>query len=195
MENPRRTWKRQPTSSSSKGRLRRSAVSRRCKRHTPPCCATWARNLLLLLEQLEWEARWTKKVREKSRECHNHKPQPFPDTKRKRKPTNLNKHKPNKRTKSTKISSRLGGHLPSTCQAPVAKQRQALSHVYIALPSTCQTPVAKQRQALSHLYTALAEQRQALSRISHLERWGSMGHSRCVGKRPCLPSENSPRGR
>ena len=46
-----------------------------------------------------------KKVREKSRECHNHKPQPFPDPKRNRKPTNLNKHKPNKRTKSTKISS------------------------------------------------------------------------------------------
>ena len=49
--------------------------------------------------------RHAKKVREKSRECHNHKPQPFPDLKRKRKPTNLNKHKPNKRTKSTKISS------------------------------------------------------------------------------------------
>ena len=32
-------------------------------------------------------------------------PQPFPDPKRKGKPTNLNKHKPNKRTKSTKISS------------------------------------------------------------------------------------------
>ena len=46
-----------------------------------------------------------KKVREKTRECHNHKPQPFPDPKRKTKPTNLNKHKPNKRTKSTKISS------------------------------------------------------------------------------------------
>ena len=46
-----------------------------------------------------------KKVREKSRECHNHKPQPFPDTKRKRKPTNPNKYKSNKRTKSTKISS------------------------------------------------------------------------------------------
>ena len=46
-----------------------------------------------------------KKVREKSREFHNHKPQPFPDTKRKTKPTNLNKHKSNKRTKSTKISS------------------------------------------------------------------------------------------
>ena len=44
-----------------------------------------------------------KKVREKSRECHNHKP--FPDPKRKRKPTNPNKHKWNKRTKSTKISS------------------------------------------------------------------------------------------
>ena len=46
-----------------------------------------------------------KKVREKSRECRNHKPQPFQDPKRKRKPTNLNKHKPNKRTKSTKFSS------------------------------------------------------------------------------------------
>ena len=34
-----------------------------------------------------------KNGREKSRECHNHKPQPFPDTKRERKPTNLNKHK------------------------------------------------------------------------------------------------------
>ena len=46
-----------------------------------------------------------KKVREKSRDCHNHKPQPFPDPERKRKPANPNKHKPNKRTKSTKISS------------------------------------------------------------------------------------------
>ena len=46
-----------------------------------------------------------KKVRETSRECHNHKPQPFRDPKRKRKPTNLNKHTLNKRTKSTKISS------------------------------------------------------------------------------------------
>ena len=52
-----------------------------------------------------------KKVREKSRECHNHKPQPFPDikTKRKqtkpnRKQTKPNKRKSNKRTKSTKIS-------------------------------------------------------------------------------------------
>ena len=46
-----------------------------------------------------------KKVREKSRECHNHKPQPFSDTKRKRKPTKPNKRKSNKHTKSTKISS------------------------------------------------------------------------------------------
>ena len=46
-----------------------------------------------------------KQVREKSRECHNHKPQPYPDPNRKRKPTTLNKHKPNKRTKSTKLSS------------------------------------------------------------------------------------------
>ena len=48
---------------------------------------------------------FSKKLREKSSECHNHKPQPFTDLKRKRKPTNLNKHKPNKRTKSTKMSS------------------------------------------------------------------------------------------
>ena len=46
-----------------------------------------------------------KKEREKSREYLNHKPQPFPDTKRKRKPTKPNKHKSNKRTKSNKISS------------------------------------------------------------------------------------------
>ena len=45
------------------------------------------------------------KVREKSRKCHDHKPQPFPDTKRKRKQTKLNKRKSNKRTKSTKTSS------------------------------------------------------------------------------------------
>ena len=55
-----------------------------------------------------------KKVREKSRECHNHKPQPFPDIKRKRKPTNPNKHKSIKHTKSTKISSlfpKRGNHI------------------------------------------------------------------------------------
>ena len=46
-----------------------------------------------------------KMVREKSRECHNHKPQPFPDTKRKRKQTKQNMPKSNKRTKSTKINS------------------------------------------------------------------------------------------
>ena len=60
---------------------------------------------LISIETLYSEIGWEKKVREKSRECHNHKPQPFPDTKRKRKSTNLNKHKPNKRMKSTKISS------------------------------------------------------------------------------------------
>ena len=46
-----------------------------------------------------------KKVREKSRECHNHKSQPLSDTKRKRKQTKPKKRKSNKRTKSTKISS------------------------------------------------------------------------------------------
>ena len=46
-----------------------------------------------------------KNVREKSRECYNHKPQPFQDTKRKKKQTKPNKRKSNKRKKSTKISS------------------------------------------------------------------------------------------
>ena len=50
------------------------------------------------------------KVREKSRECHNHKPQPFSDTKRKRKQTKPNKRKSNKRTKSIKISSLFRGN-------------------------------------------------------------------------------------
>ena len=43
----------------------------------------------------------SKKVREKSRKCLNHKAQPFPDTMRKRKQTKPNKHKSNKRTKRT----------------------------------------------------------------------------------------------
>ena len=46
-----------------------------------------------------------KKVRERSRECHDHKPQPFPDTKRKGETDKPNKRKSNKRTKSTKVSS------------------------------------------------------------------------------------------
>ena len=33
------------------------------------------------------------KIREKSRKCHKYKPQPFPETKRKRRPTKPNKHK------------------------------------------------------------------------------------------------------
>ena len=43
-----------------------------------------------------------KKVIEKSRECHSHKSQPFPDTNGKRKPTNPSKHKSNKCTKKGK---------------------------------------------------------------------------------------------
>ena len=53
-----------------------------------------------IIEMYEYQ----KKVKDKSRECHNHKPQPFPDTKRKRKQIKPNKHKLNKRMKSTKIS-------------------------------------------------------------------------------------------
>ena len=60
-----------------------------------------------IIEQWHQEEKQTnqKKVREKSRECHNHKPQSFLDTKRKRKQTKPNKCKSNKHTKSTKISS------------------------------------------------------------------------------------------
>ena len=74
-----------------------------------PCHAEWIKmpRPLLIFSQSDYptQAVHTKKVKENSRECHNHKPQPFPDTKRKRKPTNPNKHKSNKRTKGTKICS------------------------------------------------------------------------------------------
>ena len=46
-----------------------------------------------------------KKLIEKSRECHNHKLQPTPDTKRKRKMTKTNMYKTNKCTRSTQTSS------------------------------------------------------------------------------------------
>ena len=50
------------------------------------------------------------RVREKSRECHNHKPQPISDTKRKGEQTKPNKRKSSKRTKSTKTSSLFKPH-------------------------------------------------------------------------------------
>ena len=53
------------------------------------------------------KANCKKLERENSTESHNHKLQPFPDTKNKRKPTKPNKHKSNKRTGSTKISLSL----------------------------------------------------------------------------------------
>ena len=46
----------------------------------------------------------TKKGKKKVQEYHNHKPQPFQDTKRKRKQTKPNKRKSNKRKKNTKIT-------------------------------------------------------------------------------------------
>ena len=52
---------------------------------------------LILRSKTEYAMR-KKKVRETSRECHNHKPQPFPNTKRKRKETKPNKRNSNKRT-------------------------------------------------------------------------------------------------
>ena len=58
--------------------------------------------LLTLFKDNDYKSKGKRKVQGV---CHNHKPQPFRDPKGRRKPTNLNKHKPNKRTKSTKISS------------------------------------------------------------------------------------------
>ena len=60
----------------------------------------------------------TKKVREKSRECHNHKLQPFPDPKRKRKPTNLNKHK-----KVREKSRECHNHKPQPFPDPKRKRK------------------------------------------------------------------------
>ena len=45
-----------------------------------------------------------KKEKRKVQEVPQSQPQPFPDTKRKRKPTKPNRRNSNKRTKSTKIS-------------------------------------------------------------------------------------------
>ena len=42
-----------------------------------------------------------KKVREKFRECHNHKLQPFPDTKRKRKTDKIQTRRGNRNAKRT----------------------------------------------------------------------------------------------
>ena len=46
----------------------------------------------------------TKMVREKSRERHNYKPQPLPETKRKRKQTKPNTRKSNKQTKALRLA-------------------------------------------------------------------------------------------
>ena len=57
------------------------------------------------LQENLWN-RFHKKVKEKSRECHNHKPAALPrPQEEEKKTTNPNKQRPNKRTKSTKISS------------------------------------------------------------------------------------------
>ena len=48
--------------------------------------------------------RLVKRVREKSRECHNHKPQPIPDTKWKRKQTKPNKRKSNHVRKALRLA-------------------------------------------------------------------------------------------
>ena len=71
----------------------------------------------------------------------------------------------------------------------IAKQRQALAHLYSALISLLQNKDKHFPISTQHLLRCYE------TKISHLERWGSMGHSRCVGKQPCLPSENCPRGR
>ena len=67
------------------------------------------------------------------------------------------------------------------CQAVSTPSGAIVSGKSMAMPASANT--------VKPCHTALAEQ---LPRISHLERWGSMGQSLCVGKRPCLPNENCP---
>ena len=50
-----------------------------------------------------------RKVREKSRECHNQKPHPFPDIKRKRKQTKPNKRRSNKQVGSGPHAAEVRG--------------------------------------------------------------------------------------
>ena len=61
-------------------------------------CKNMITSINPVVTQLVFLPKYTekKKVRDKSRESHNHKLQPFPDTKRKKKSTNPNKHKSNK---------------------------------------------------------------------------------------------------
>ena len=47
-------------------------------------------------QYINMKSLWKKKLTEKSWECHNHKPQPIPDTKRMRKWTEINTWKTNK---------------------------------------------------------------------------------------------------
>ena len=61
----------------------------------------WSKQLSVIMKQFKKTNLYIiYKEREKSRECHNHKAQPFSDTKR-----ITNQRKSNKRTKSTTISS------------------------------------------------------------------------------------------
>ena len=73
-------------------------------------CQLLGRSLLVLLNRLnehleQWGLVTEKGVRKKFRKCHNHEPQPFSDSKRKRKQTKTNMRKSNKGTKSIKTSS------------------------------------------------------------------------------------------
>ena len=71
--------------------------------------AKYAKHLLVI-------AKYTK-VTEKSRECHNHKPQPIPDTKRKRKRTEIDVCKINKQMSQLMRLWYLSHRRPAKAQA------------------------------------------------------------------------------
>ena len=68
-------------------------------------CVLFAIHPTVFGKSIDYQMDLFKKRYEKSPGSATNKSQTFPDPKRKRKPTNPNKHKSNKRTKSTKISS------------------------------------------------------------------------------------------
>ena len=100
-------------------------------------------------------------MREKSRECPNHK-QPFPDIKRKRKPTNPNKHKSNKRTKM-EGGKGAGG-------AGAVKALLQLANFIIGRDATLNTEIHKKSVRIKAPNSVNASKRKHKNQINHYNK-------------------------
>ena len=116
------------------------------------------------------------KVREKSREGHNHKPQPFLDIKRK--PTNPNKRKLIKHTKNTKISFPKRGNR-STKRTEKHNNKMAQGKAYNNLPrrinhkapkSKTNTGTIALEQSVANLYLPISQMSMYDHHFSNLDR-------------------------